>query len=145
MEEVPAATLGSLAHKLLEISSSDLQTAAETLLKNEKIAMEPSHLVSIVNALEQDTLKTRLSRAKSILREVPIKFKASDNLYYDGNIDLLFEEDDGWVLVDYKTVSVSDKESEEKVRKKYQAQMAIYSEGLKQLGFKVKDIMIVSC
>jgi ATP-dependent helicase/nuclease subunit A len=145
VEEVPAATLGSLAHKLLEISPSDLQAAAETLLKNEKIAMEPSHLVSVVNALEQETLKARLSGAKTILREVPIKFKASDNLYYDGNIDLLFEEDDGWVLVDYKTVSVSDKESEEKVRKKYQAQMAIYAEGLKNLGLRVKDIMIVSC
>jgi ATP-dependent helicase/nuclease subunit A len=145
VEEIPAATLGSLAHKLLEIDPSDLQTAAETLLKNEKIVMEPSHLVSIVNALKQEPLKTRLSRAKNILKEVPIKFKASDNLYYDGNIDLLFEEDDGWVLVDYKTVSVSDKESEEKVRKKYQSQMAIYAEGLKQLGLKVKDIMIVSC
>ncbi|MBT3367980.1 MAG: UvrD-helicase domain-containing protein [Nitrospina sp.] len=145
VERASAATIGSLAHKLMEIDPSDLRTAAETLLKNEKSDVDPFQLVSIVNALQKEPLRKRLSRAKTILREVPIKFKASNNLYYDGNIDLLFEENDGWVLVDYKTVTVSDKDAEEKVRKKYQAQMTVYAEGLKQLGLKVKDILIVSC
>ena len=78
------------------------------------------------------------------MREVPLKFKTTGNVYYDGNIDLLFEEDDGWVLVDYKTITVSDKQEEKKVQKKYQTQMGIYAEGLKQPGMKVKDILIVS-
>ena len=143
--EIPAATLGNLAHKLLEIDPSDLQTTAETLLKNQKISLDPLYLVSIVNALQKAPLKSRLRQAKTILREVPIKFKASDNLHYDGNIDLLFEENDGWVLVDYKTITVSDKDAEVKVRKKYQAQMTVYAEGLEQLGLKVKDILILSC
>ena len=47
--------------------------------------------------------------------------------------------------MDYKTITVSHKQEEEKVQKKYQAQMGIYSKGLKQIGMKVKDVLIVSC
>lgn len=48
-------------------------------------------------------------------------------------------------MVDYKTITVSDKQEEKKVQKKYQAQMGIYAEGLRQVGMKVKDVLIVSC
>ncbi len=72
-----------------------------------------------------------------MLREVPIKFKGSDGIFYDGNIDLLFEENDGWVLVDYKTIKIANKEEEKEVEKKYKGQLQIYAEGLKQVGIKV--------
>ena len=122
-----------------------MKTAAKTLIENEKVDIDPSDLVVLVKALRKKDLMDRLKKAKNILREVPIKFKGTDDVYYDGSIDLLFEEDDGWVLVDYKTITVSDKQEEEKVQKKYQAQMGIYSEGLRQIGMKVKDVLIVSC
>jgi ATP-dependent helicase/nuclease subunit A len=130
-----AATIGTLTHKLMEANPSNLQKATATIVKNENVKMDPSHLISLVKALRKKSLVKRLNHAKTILREVPIKFKTPGNVYYDGSIDLLFEEDDGWVLVDYKTIIVSDKQQEQKVRKKYKAQM----------GMKVKDVLIVSC
>ena len=145
VEGASAATIGTLTHKLMETNPSNLQKAAKTLIENEKVALDPSALVARVKALRKKALLDRLKKAKTILREVPLKFKTTGNVYYDGNIDLLFEKDDGWVLVDYKTITVSDKQEEEKVQKKYQAQMGIYAEGLKQIGMKVKDVLIVSC
>ena len=145
LEGTSAATIGTLTHKLMEANPSNLQKAAATIVKNENVKMDPSHLISLVKALRKKSLVKRLDQAKTILREVPIKFKTTGNAYYDGSIDLLFEEDDGWVLVDYKTITVSDKKEEEKVRKKYKAQMGIYAEGLRQIGMKVKDVLIVSC
>jgi len=145
VEGASAGTIGSLAHKLMEANPSNLQKAARTLIENEKVALDHSDLVARLKALRKKALLDRLKKAKTILREVPIKFKGPDSVYYDGSIALLFEEDDGWVLVDYKTITVSDKQEEEKVQKKYQAQMGMYSEGLRQIGMKVKNVMIVSC
>ena len=145
VEGASAATIGTLTHKLMETNPSNLQKAAKTLIKNEKVDLDPSALVARVKALRKKALLDRLKKAKTILREVPLKFQTPGNVYYDGNIDLLFEEDDGWVLVDYKTITVSDKQEEKKVQKKYQAQMGIYAEGLRQIGVKVKDVLIVSC
>jgi len=145
VEGASAATIGTFTHKLMEINPSNIQKAAGTLIENEKVALDPSDLIARVKALRKKTLLDRLKKAKPILREVPIKFKGPDGVYYDGSIDLLFEEDDGWVLVDYNTITVSAKQEEKKVQKKYQAQMGIYAEGLKQIGMKVKDVLIVSC
>jgi len=145
VEGASAATIGTLTHKLMETNPSNLQKAARTLIENEKVALDPSDLVARVKALRKKALLDRLKKAKTILREVPIKFKGSGDDYYDGNIDLLFEEDDGWVIVDYKAITIGDEEEEQKVQKTYRAQMEIYSEGLKQVGIEVKERLIVSC
>jgi len=57
----------------------------------------------------------------------------------------LFEEDDSWVLVDYKAITVANERERKRVEKKYKGQLQIYAEGLKQVGIKVKDSMIITC
>ena len=145
IEGVPAATVGTLAHKLIEIDPYDLKTAAKTLIENEKVKIETTELVSIVKSLHKKNLSKRIEKSKTVLREVPIKFKSSDGIFYDGNIDLLFEEDDGWVLVDYKAITVADEKEKKRVEGKYRGQLQIYAEGLKKVGIKVKESMIVTC
>ena len=145
IEGVPASTVGILVHKLMEINPSDLKTAAKTLIENEQVKIETAELVSIVKSLRKKDLLKRIEKSKTVLREVPIKFKNSDGIFYDGNIDLLFEEDDGWVLVDYKAITVADEKEKKRVEKKYRGQLQIYAEGLKKVGIKVKESMIVTC
>ena len=101
--------------------------------------------MSIVKSLHKKNLSKRIEKSKTVLREVPIKFKSSDGIFYDGNIDLLFEEDDGWVLVDYKAITVADEKEKKRVEGKYRGQLQIYAEGLKKVGIKVKESMIVTC
>ena len=145
IEDIPAATVGLLAHKLMEIDPANLETATKTLIENEKAKIDPSELVKIVESLRKKDLQERLGKAKTVLREVPLKFRNKDGVHYDGRIDLLFEEDDGWVLVDYKAITIANEEEEKRVQKKYKSQLQIYSEGLEQVGINVKDCLIVSC
>jgi len=145
IEDTMAATAGLLAHKLMEIDPANIETAARTLIQNEKAKIDPSELARIVESLRKKDLQERLGKAKTVLREVPLKFRNKDGVHYDGRIDLLFEEDDGWVLVDYKAIIIADKEEEKRVQKKYKGQLQIYSEGLKQVGINVRECLIVSC
>ena len=50
----------------------------------------------------------RVRRAKRFFREVPFSVSLEGKIM-EGKIDLLFEEDEGWVIVDYKTDEVSGK------------------------------------
>jgi ATP-dependent exoDNAse (exonuclease V) beta subunit len=42
-------------------------------------------------------------RAGRCYREVPVAFRADDGVVIEGQADLAFEADDGWVVVDFKT------------------------------------------
>jgi ATP-dependent helicase/nuclease subunit A len=57
----------------------------------------------------------------------------------EGKIDLLFEEADGWVLVDYKTDRIPEEPDVEQVfAQKYGGQVKVYVTAMKALGVKVK-------
>jgi hypothetical protein len=47
--------------------------------------------------------------------------------------------------VDYKAITVANERERKRVEKKYKGQLQIYAEGLKQVGIKVKDSMIITC
>ncbi len=57
----------------------------------------------------------------------------------EGKIDLLFEGEEGWVLVDYKTDWVSEKgeDIEAFFRNKYAAQMRAYADALRARSIEV--------
>lgn len=63
--------------------------------------------------------------------------------YTSSIIDLLFEEEDGWVLVDYKTRKIKDAKGAKKVEDDSQRQLQIYQEGLEQMGLIVKEVLVV--
>jgi ATP-dependent helicase/nuclease subunit A len=57
-----------------------------------------------------------------------------------GIIDLAFEEDDGWVIVDWKTDDVSDEAVLAARRELYQRQVDLYAEAWESLtGSRVKE------
>ena len=75
---------------------------------------------------------------KRILRELPFVHSLGPSAIEEGKIDLLFEEEGGWVLIDYKTdwVSKNKSEADEYFRKKYSGQVQGYLEALQKLSLK---------
>jgi ATP-dependent helicase/nuclease subunit A len=98
--------------------------------------------------LSSDLLQRARQAAKSggrILREVPFVRPLQSAGVEEGKIDLLFEEGDGWVLVDYKTdwVSALTQEAEDHFRQKYSAQIREYIKALHTLPIKVVSAYIL--
>ena len=75
IEGVSAATVGTLAHRLMEIDPSDLKTAAKTLIENEKVKIEPTKLVSIVKSLHKKDLLKRIKNSKTVLIFMQISYQ----------------------------------------------------------------------
>ncbi len=64
-------------------------------------------------------------------------FPAEETVLIQGIIDVFFEEEDGYVVLDYKTDAVS---APEELLKRYQVQLAYYSEALEQIaGYPLED------
>jgi ATP-dependent helicase/nuclease subunit A len=74
-----------------------------------------------------------------ILREVPFVRPLKGAGIEEGKIDLLFEEEGGWVLVDYKTDWVSDEteSAADFFRAKYSGQIREYMEALNSVSAKI--------
>ena len=76
-------------------------------------------------------------------------FPDGETVLIQGIIDVFFEEDDGYVVLDYKTDAV---DTPQELVKRYRVQLAYYGEALEQIsGFRpdregkpVKERMIYS-
>ena len=70
---------------------------------------------------------------RRVFRELPFVRPLDSAAIEEGKIDLLFEGEEGWVLVDYKTDWVSEKSEDIEAffRKKYAAQMRAYADALR--------------
>jgi ATP-dependent helicase/nuclease subunit A len=95
------------------------------------------HVTLSSNLLER--ARNSVRSGGRILRELPFVRPLAGAAIEEGKIDLLFEEEDGWVLVDYKTDWVSTKtdEAEKHFREKYAGQIQEYVGALRALPIKV--------
>ena len=125
----------------------DAMAATGRLLHEEGRAVRPDRLSRF---LESDT-GTRLRRAAVVRREWPfnVMMRAAEALTPDeagefgdeeilvqGSIDCCFQEDGGWVLLDYKTDRTDDLEA---LRAHYEKQLFVYALALERItGLPVK-------
>jgi ATP-dependent helicase/nuclease subunit A len=114
---------GRVLHAVLDVAMRDegldlSAVAANLLAEEERPAAELSEVLRVVAAVRSSELWARARRAKRRLVEVPFTLRVtpeeigltdgpSDSLL-QGAIDLVFEEDDGWTLVDYKSDTVGE-------------------------------------
>jgi ATP-dependent helicase/nuclease subunit A len=80
-----------------------------------------------------------LRSGRRVLRELPFVRSLGGAAIEEGKIDLLIEEENGWILVDYKTdwVSHGKEEAETYFRDKYAGQIREYASALQTLSGKV--------
>ncbi len=94
-----------------------------------------------LKALESSAVK-RAVASGSYHREVFVGLPVSDTVL-EGFIDLLFEEQDGVVIVDYKTDAIGEQETEETARR-YRLQAGAYILAVQKItGRKVKEVTFV--
>ena len=79
------------------------------------------------SSLNKDILTT-LRNAKEVMCEVPFSFKEDNSVVY-GVIDCLYQDEQGWHIIDYKTNKQKDVQ---KLESEYKNQLELYQKALKQ-------------
>ena len=100
--------------------------------------------------MKQAALAGKLKREQAFVMGVPADtidadYPASETVLIQGIIDAFFEEEDGVVLVDYKTDRVGNEDGEEVLKARYAIQLRYYADAIKRgTGKNVKECMIYS-
>jgi ATP-dependent helicase/nuclease subunit A len=164
-EEISGSLRGSAVHKFLELIAFDKtlnKTEVEELLerykKNGRMSDEYVAAVlpwKIADFMYSDVARRMIEAKKknALYKEQPFVLTVSANrvdpsypeeekILVQGIIDVFFEEEDGLVVLDYKTDFVK---TEEELRERYQTQIDYYAEALEKLtGKKVKEKILYS-
>jgi ATP-dependent helicase/nuclease subunit A len=140
---------GSVVHRLIEAVGQG-KTLEQVALYAKTIAIEealdekwiPDSVASVI-ALTESPIWQRGLKAKQKFHEfsfmVGKRDEASKETLIKGVIDYLFEEGDGWVLVDFKTDTYED-EHEQSFIDYYKPQVMAYAQEWEQtFGMKVKE------
>ena len=95
---------------------------------------------TLVRAFLAHPLLDRARRAARRRRETPVTYVDDDGVVVDGKIDLAFEDEGGWTVVDYKTSREMDADGALQRR-----QVALYAKGIaKATGKPAKGIVLVA-
>ncbi len=138
---------GTAVHELLDMAShsSDIHWQAQALAiatENGVPASRVDELVETVQAVIASDIWKRSRAATRCYSELPFDVPGERDgqpAIIRGVIDLIFEEPDGWVIVDYKSdnINVDDIDS---LSEFYRPQLAEYAHYWRSLtGFKVKE------
>ncbi|MNO42698.1 ATP-dependent helicase/nuclease subunit A [compost metagenome] len=145
---------GSTVHRCIELlgsSGTPGQLELQIQFIAEEEGMEES-LIPDVKAMLEDVVNhplwKRALRAKRKIHELPLRTISTDmaieggtakTLFLKGVIDFLFEEEDGWVVIDFKTDVYEDGQQQAFVDF-YRPQVTAYMEELNRaFGLKVKE------
>lgn len=147
-DEFSGAKLGTLAHLILEKNIFGEENCADTAkrLLEKQIISEEEYSAAIKNSALVDAffntpLAQRIANSRCVIKEQPFNFcvpansigyEGSDEITIQGVIDLAFKEEEKWVLVDYKTDRINDKNADS-LKKIYKKQTDIYSQALEQV------------
>ncbi|MFC2169846.1 UvrD-helicase domain-containing protein [Acidobacteriota bacterium] len=151
---------GRAVHHMLEvlgkwdgkIDEETLDTLAGNSLVAEEIDLyEKRKLLDLVNTIMKSEFWGRVQKAEKKYFEVPfsvmtdsevlkIEGDGKKDVILSGTIDLAFREDDGWVIADYKTDSISEGQSLKRFIDYYTPQVRIYTRFWEEItGQKVKE------
>jgi hypothetical protein len=153
----PAATpsraerIGSAVHEamqaVVERSSPPKEAADEACAAWELVPAEASEVRRLVGKLVASDLYRRSGKAPRRLAETPVLYRDAAGFLVEGKIDLLFEEDGEWIVVDYKTdrwKGAADRDA--LARERYSSQLLDYAAAVRALGktARVRSAWILS-
>lgn len=145
-----AMSRGTLIHQIFEKLPLDREMSIKDIERlllewTENGFLEASLVESVnlfkIKAFLDSQLGIRIRKSPRIYKETPFVLLHDEQLV-QGVIDLYFEEEDQWVLVDYKTDGLKGRTLDE-VAKPYLPQLSLYKNAIEQLtGKKVKESFI---
>ncbi len=165
---VSGAERGSAMHFVMQnldlggiLDEDGIGRQIEKMIEDKIIKKEQAELVDAKKAARffESEMGSRMAKSNHIVRESPfeIAIDASEmgidgakgeEVLLQGIIDCYFYEDDGVVLLDYKTDFVRDERDIEKIREKYRLQLDMYEKALEKITkMRVKDkyLYLFSC
>ena len=143
-ERLPDPALGgTVNHRLLSLFDIQAAALAENkkafafdeaarLVESHHFTQEEKGLLkpAMLGGFLEHALFKRMVLAEKIHREWHFTHRLPDGFFLQGVIDLAFREEDGWVVVDYKTDRI--KEIEE-LDAKYRKQLQLYAQAIKEI------------
>jgi ATP-dependent helicase/nuclease subunit A len=140
---------GSLVHHILEWISFDAADPERTKAMADALAprygLDGDGAARAAQAADRAlalSVMERARRAARVWRELPLWFPEGDELV-EGKVDLVFEEEGGLVIVDYKTDHIAPEHAQ--VQAGYHAgQLQLYGRGLAQAtGLPVRERLVL--
>ena len=128
---------GRTIHRVLECCAkkgqANLDLFIENILTEEgRMPEEKEEVLEYVNGILKSTFWERVMNSKHRFVEVPFGQQvagspgSSNDTLVSGVIDLVFQVEEGWVIVDYKTDTVKGDEDLYKLADYYSPQLALY-------------------
>jgi ATP-dependent helicase/nuclease subunit A len=141
-----ALALGRAFHAVMAAvefpSAADLERRVRHAAANFGLRGQERLLLQMARQCLENPLLARARGAARFLREVPISVIMEGEMV-EGSVDLIIEEQDGLVVVDYKTDDVEVGSLEERVAA-YRGQLELYARSLaKASGKPVKEAIIL--
>ena len=135
---------GRIVHKAVELVSRGgydrLRILGRAWIEEEgRNEGDLEKLIVLVDDFMKSNLWQRIERAGKKYFEVPFALEEDGSIVY-GVVDLVFEEEDGWVIVDYKT---DDFEGDGQRKKAYEKQVEIYGKYWEKIsGERVREVFL---
>ncbi|RNF38145.1 helicase-exonuclease AddAB subunit AddA [Planococcus salinus] len=146
-QRLSAADIGTAVHAVMQhipldrkLDKSEIEEFLDTLVGMEILTKEESNAVKVseIESFYASETARRLLLSNNVKREVPFTYAKEDGdgdyQIIQGIVDCLFEEEDGWVLLDYKTDrtrSLMNMEAEMAAR--YEVQLSVYQEAVESI------------
>ena len=141
-------SIGSAVHGVLQIidleKPQDIEDMSRSQATAESIPDKVEEVAGLVKAAIESAVVKRAVRSGKLWREVPVAVPVGKGVL-EGFIDLLFEEDDALVVVDYKTDYIEAAgDMEEQAVYRYRIQAGSYALAVQRAtGKPVKEIVLL--
>ena len=136
--------IGRAVHAVLQVvdlrTGSDLDDNVQAQAAAEGVPAQADAIARLVRRALDSSIVQRALDSKRWWRETPVAGPVGDGII-EGFIDLLFEEEDGYVIVDYKTDNLGSEDAIERAMAGYRLQGGAYALALsKAAGVHVKEV-----
>jgi len=136
--------IGRAVHAVLQVvdlrTGENLDDIARAQAAAEGVPDRAGEIARLVRGALANPLVQRALDSKRYWRETPVAGPVGNGIV-EGFIDLLFEEEDGFVIVDFKTDALSSDDSMEKAISRYRLQGGAYALALTEAaGVSVKEV-----
>ncbi|QHS21639.1 helicase-exonuclease AddAB subunit AddA [Virgibacillus sp. MSP4-1] len=155
-----AAEKGSAMHTVMQhlpfdkaLSEEKIETYVQSFVSKELLTEEEAQAIDLkaIAYFYQTEIGQKLIESSNVVREIPFSLGLpAEEVYADwknseeqgekvllqGVIDCLVQDDDGWILLDYKTDQLPEELSEkdrENYRKRYRLQLQMYRQAVEQI------------
>ncbi|NYF23968.1 helicase-exonuclease AddAB subunit AddA [Sporosarcina sp. JAI121] len=156
-----AAEVGTAMHTIMqhidihiESNGAEVEKLITELTGRQLLTTEEANAVDAdaVAKFFRTSIAKRLMKAEQVERELPFTYAFDDNdgdyQILQGIADCLFEEKDGWVLLDYKTDRIrgrfdSDEAVDTEMHKRYGIQLNLYKKAIEEiLKIDIKEMVL---